>query len=47
MFQSYPGRLPGLHRHAQRDPLAHATRLSRLAAVVVAATVGLLESPRD
>jgi protein-S-isoprenylcysteine O-methyltransferase Ste14 len=44
MFQSYPGRLPGLHRHAQRDPLAHTTRLSWLAAVVVAATVGLLAS---
>ena len=62
MFQSYPGRLVGLHRHAQRDALAHTarlsrpgtrphtawsragTRLSRLAAAVAAATVGLLAS---
>lgn len=62
MSQSYPGRLVGLHRHAQRDALAHTarlsrpgthphtawswagTRLSRLAAAVAAATVGLLAS---
>jgi hypothetical protein len=44
MFQSYPGRLAGLHRHPQRDALAHTARLSRLAAAVAAATVGLLAS---
>ena len=48
MFQSYPGRLVGLHRHAQRDALAHTARLSRagsrLAAAVAAATVALLAS---
>jgi hypothetical protein len=51
MFRSYPGRLAGLYRHAQRDALAHtarlslaATRLSRLAAAVAAATVAVLAS---
>ena len=44
MFQPYPGRLVGLHRHA----LAHTARLSRagsrLAAAVAAAAVALLAS---
>jgi hypothetical protein len=51
MSQSYPGRPAGLHRQAQRDALAPAvrpsgagSRLSRLAAVLVAVTVGLLAS---
>jgi hypothetical protein len=51
MFQSHPGRLVGLHRHAQHGALAHTarlsrtgTRLSRLAAAVAAASVALLAS---